>query len=821
MRRKRIIEIALIIIVVFSLTIGFSAYGNQGTISGATASVKLQDDLRITSATYNSATNSGSSISVDHGKYNILSSINLPNSSSTVTYNVELTNFGNVTKGIYAITNLPSNLTYSISGYNIRDDICDSSGKCTLGAKKEFTITIKYTSNGYTSSQTKYDINIIFDFRPFYTLTWTKYDLIYGYGDRGTTTTERMKYSISNDIVTVTATADDGYGFITYRVDLEAGKTYVFNAVSSGPVGSSSGTDTVEGYLMKDCAYNYYMWVGINSPTELKPTQSGTYCLRLDVNKNGATHTFKNISIAEVVGSSRIAHNEKLSAVSGTLPAISKTGYTYIGYFDSLYRDAPFNFYADAYRDLYNAFGYNQESLWTHYRTQGGPVEGRQVSQYIGNTNYTSGKSQYIYGYLKATSNYTITYNANNGSGAPSAQSTLVNRNLVMTNDQPTRSGYVFSHWNTAADGSGSTYSPGQTVTLKGNITLYAQWIKQVTVNYNANGGSGAPSAQTTLMNYSLTLSSTSPTRTGYSFSGWNTASNGSGTTYQPNQTINVGGDITLYAQWIKHVTVSYNANGGSGAPSAQTTLMNYSMALSATTPTRSGYFFSGWNSASDGSGTTYQPNQTITVGGDMTLYAQWIQAVTISYYKTADLNWAAATIYPNLTSETGPVSGNPNYVHCAVSPPTGTSVSASSLDFGGKFTSESNRNMQSFTIPFVGTTVRWQNPNQNVTGSGPTHTLSVPIGTKLTFTVNNKEYHGQYGAIYNANSTDSAYRVWGPGESKTLGTYTYTVNSNVTVRANWKTSGEYVPGLTEFIKYIGVGSSTDDRNSWWDVHIY
>ena len=94
MRRKRIIEIVLIIIVVFSLTIGFSAYGNQGTISGATANVKLQDDLRITSATYNSATNSGSSISVDHGKYNILSSINLPNSSSTVTYNVELTNFG-------------------------------------------------------------------------------------------------------------------------------------------------------------------------------------------------------------------------------------------------------------------------------------------------------------------------------------------------------------------------------------------------------------------------------------------------------------------------------------------------------------------------------------------------------------------------------------------------------------------------------------------------------------------------------------------------------------------------------------------------------
>jgi uncharacterized repeat protein (TIGR02543 family) len=88
---------------------------------------------------------------------------------------------------------------------------------------------------------------------------------------------------------------------------------------------------------------------------------------------------------------------------------------------------------------------------------------------------------------------------------------------------------------------------------------------------------------------------------------------------------------------------------------------------LSSTKPTRSGYFFAGWNTAADGSGTTYQPNQTFALSNNVTLYAKWIQAVTISYYKTADLNWAAATIYPNLTSETGPVTGSPNYLHCAV----------------------------------------------------------------------------------------------------------------------------------------------------------
>lgn len=671
MGRRRIIETICIILAVFTITIGFSAYGDQGSITGTVAEVTLKDDLRITDVTYNTATNNGSSNYAEHGKYTMITSVNLPNASSTVTYNVRLTNYGNATKGIYAIKNLPSNLTYSIAGYNMRDDVCDSSGNCTLGATKDITITIKYTTNGFNSSTTRYDLNVIFDFREFHTLTWTKYNLFYHLGNKGTTNAGRMNYSISDNTVTVTATADDGYGFIPYMVDMEAGKTYVFNATSSGSYGSSG--DTVEGYLMKDCAYDYYVHLQVNSPSAVTPTQTGTYCLRLDVNKNGATHTFKNITMSEVVGKSRVAHKEKLSDVSGTLPSISKPGYTYIGYFDSSYKDSPFNFYADNYADLYNAFGYNQESLWNHYRTQGGPVEGRQVSQFIGNTVYTGGKSQYIYGYLKPTTSYAITYNTNGGSGGPSNQSALIAHDMTISSSIPNRSGHVFVSWNTAADGSGTKYKPGQTIMLKNDITLYAQWI-----------------------------------------------------------------------------------------------------------PT-----------------------------------------VTITYTKTADLNWAAATIYPNLLSHTGPVSANPNYLHCAVTPPTDTTVAAQSLNFGSNFNAESGRDMLSFTIPIIGTTVQWQNPNKNVTATSPTYTLVVPVGTKLTFTVNNKENHGQYGAIYAANNTDAANRVWGPGESKSIGTYTYTVTRNINVRANWKTSGEYVPGLTEFIKYIGVGSSTDDRNSWWDVHIY
>ena len=62
-------------------------------------------------------------------------------------------------------------------------------------------------------------------------------------------------------------------------------------------------------------------------------------------------------------------------------------------------------------------------------------------------------------------------------------------------------------------------------------------------------------------------------TRTGYSFSGWNTAANGSGTAYADGATYSFAADVTLYAQWtaLPNHTVTFNANGGTGSMSNQT----------------------------------------------------------------------------------------------------------------------------------------------------------------------------------------------------------------------------------------------------------
>lgn len=151
------------------------------------------------------------------------------------------------------------------------------------------------------------------------------------------------------------------------------------------------------------------------------------------------------------------------------------------------------------------------------------------------------------------------------------------------------------------------------------------------TLAYNANGGSGAPSNQTgsntgTSPYYTFTVSSTVPTRTGYTFLGWSTSSSATSASYTGGSSITVtsSGTTTLYAVWKADTyTVSYNANGGSGAPDAQTQNYPWHIQISTTTPTRLGYTFQGWATSSTGA-VAYQPEDWYTSLVSVTLYAIW-----------------------------------------------------------------------------------------------------------------------------------------------------------------------------------------------------
>lgn len=152
---------------------------------------------------------------------------------------------------------------------------------------------------------------------------------------------------------------------------------------------------------------------------------------------------------------------------------------------------------------------------------------------------------------VSAKTSYTVTYNANGGSGAPGKQTKIYGTNLTLSTGKPTRTGYTFKGWATSASGS-ATYQPGGSYSANANITLYAVWQKSTfAITYNANGGTGAPSSQTKTYGVDKTLTASTPTRTDYKFIGWGITAFDTTAKYQPGGTYSTDADITLYAIWV------------------------------------------------------------------------------------------------------------------------------------------------------------------------------------------------------------------------------------------------------------------------------
>ena len=159
-------------------------------------------------------------------------------------------------------------------------------------------------------------------------------------------------------------------------------------------------------------------------------------------------------------------------------------------------------------------------------------------------------KTSGSHGLAAVTWQWTVSYNANGGSGSPPSQTKTYGSNITLSSTKPTRIGYTFKGWAKTSTGSVS-YSPGSAFGEDNNTTLYAVWeINKYTVSYNANGGSGSPPSQTKTYGQALTLSSTKPTRTNYDFLGWATSSSASAAQYSSGSSYLNNESVTLYAVW-------------------------------------------------------------------------------------------------------------------------------------------------------------------------------------------------------------------------------------------------------------------------------
>ena len=207
-----------------------------------------------------------------------------------------------------------------------------------------------------------------------------------------------------------------------------------------------------------------------------------------------------------------------------------------------------------------------------------------------------------------------------------------------------TKTGYTFAGWN---DGS-ATFLAGATYTMgTSNKTLTAQWtINTYTLSYNGNGYTSGDTPTAVTQNYNTTISVS--TNSGslakvvsgvtYTFNGWNTAANGSGTNYAEGATFTFTENRVLYARWTApgSKTVTFNSNFGTPITSSQSS--DTSTALTSNSFTRTGYTFSGWGTDSSTATVNYANNATFDFLADTTLYAKWtINSYTLTYVAGAN----------------------------------------------------------------------------------------------------------------------------------------------------------------------------------------
>jgi uncharacterized repeat protein (TIGR02543 family) len=198
---------------------------------------------------------------------------------------------------------------------------------------------------------------------------------------------------------------------------------------------------------------------------------------------------------------------------------------------------------------------------------------------------------------LAVTAGDTVTFNANDPNPA-GASGTMSNESFTsgvpqaLTTNAFADTGYTFSGWNTVAGGGGTAYTDGETITISSGVNLFAQWTLSAgsaVATFNGNSStSGTMSNEVFAAGVPQAITTNAYVRTGFTFTGWNTNSGGTGTAYAPGAVITLSSSVTLYAQWTT------NATGGGGGGPPSTTLLQTSPTSGVTTSVNSGTFTAG-----------------------------------------------------------------------------------------------------------------------------------------------------------------------------------------------------------------------------------
>ena len=479
-----------------------------------------------------------------------------------------------------------------------------------------------------------------------------------------------------------------------------------------------------------------------------------------NVTVNGRTYTVtftkgSNVSAISSTSSSCTTTGSSLTCTIGTYPTITAaTGYSASTWYDST-----------AKKDTGIA--------------SGGSGSGYAISQ---NTTMTA--------QAKANT-YTISYNANGGSGTMASTTATYGSTTTISANTFTKSGYSFAGWTTNSDGSDDGYGwtnwsgtwkyvNGQYGISGGKLVLYARWSANTyTIKYDANGGTGAPANQSFVYNSGAKISTTKPTKTGYTFVNWKYGD----ITFDPGDAVPTGwGDFTLQAQWtVNSYYYDVNPDSGiasfdiSGAVNSGTGLTDYytqnpygqeitiTNVKAKTGYTYTGYTLSGSLTALSGSTNTTIKTKLGAGSGAIALNSK-INSYTVTYDKNggASVSKASASVNYNSAIDLTPTASKNGYEFIGWNTNKNATTALSSLKMGTSNVTLYAIYKKIVTIP---TNALCTNPTYN--GSSQQLT-SVTSGDGYTLS----GYSGTNAGSYTVTASLSGFSRWSDG---TTGNKTFT----------------------------------------------
>ncbi|CAN2216067.1 Listeria/Bacterioides repeat [Candidatus Nanopelagicaceae bacterium] len=525
--------------------------------------------------------------------------------------------------------------------------------------------------------------------------------------------------------VTESKTADTGFNL---RANTFARPGYTFAGWATTSGGSVSKADSASVTVLVDTTY-YAVWTAIkytvtyngNSNTGGSiPTDSGEYL-------NGASVTVKD-----------------------NLGALVRTGYSFKG--------------------------------WTIDAQNTGTV----YLPSLADKTYTVNLANMTFYAMWEKTVYVVSYNG--GGGSDTSPSTYSIGDSITLPANPTKSGYTFSGWFTGSTGGSALTSP-YAMPGTGNTTLFAQWSAiGYTVTYNGNssdGGTVPTNGNTYTIGTSVPVvgNTGALTRAGYTFAGWTEASNGTGTVLVSGGSITAGAsNITFYAKWTPVAYSVTYSTAGSTSGSAPTDSNSYNIGNTVSVAAnvslvKTGYTFTGWTVASDGSGTVLNSGNAITIAtSNVTLYPKWSAN---TYNVIFDSNGASGAA--SKTSDTYTSGGS------EVTLATVGTMAKTGYQFAGWATSTNGTALSgtfttaiSVTLYALWTAIPYT-VTYNANGGSTTPTQSsLTMGQSFTLASAITKPNGSSGEVY-------AFVGWSNGSSTFQPGYTYTVGtSNISLAAVW-----------------------------------